>query len=269
MSKPLSFATVQLTSTHDVPRNLAKACELTEEAAAAGAQVVLLPENFGFLGPDEQKLPHAQTVEHGEFLRGLREIAKKRHITVIAGSIPERGPDERHTYNTSVVIGPDGSTLAIYRKIHMFDVELGDLVLKESASVAPGNELRVVRIEGFEVGLSICYDLRFPELYRGLSAQGATILTVPAAFTLQTGKDHWDVLLRARAIENQCFVVAAGQFGHHGGNRISWGKSQIIDPWGVVLAKCPEREGFVVAQLYRDDLERARSQVPCLTHRRL
>ena len=270
MLDTLAVATVQLTSTRDVDANLRRSTDWVRRAAGAGARLIALPENFGFLGPDHEKLAHAQPVADGRFLTDLRRLAAELDVWILAGSIPELGPDAAHTYNTTVLIAPGGATAATYRKIHLFDVALADgTELRESDSVAAGDTPVVTQIDGWRLGLSICYDLRFPELYRALAAQGAELLTVPAAFTLHTGKDHWEVLLRARAIENQCFVVAPGQFGRHGGNRVSWGKSQIIDPWGVPLAIAPEREGFALAILARADLAAARSQVPCLQHRRL
>ena len=261
---------VQVTSTRDVESNLARSRELVDRAARAGARLIALPENYGFIGADAEKLPFAQAVEEGPFVAPLREIARQRKVYVLAGSIPERGPDPAHTYNTSVLVGPDGSTVGWYRKIHLFDVELSDgFSVRESDTVAAGDTPQVLDVDGWRLGLSICYDLRFPELYRWLSDRGADVIAVPAAFTLHTGKDHWDTLLRARAIENQCFVLAPGQFGRHGGGRVSWGKSQILDPWGTALAVAPEREGFVLAELTEGDLNRARRQIPALSHRRL
>lgn len=265
----LTVAAIQLTSTHEVDRNLERAARWVDEAAAKGARLITLPENFGFVGGDEDKLLWAQPVEEGRFTTGLREQARAHGVWILAGSIPERGPDSRRTYNTSVLIDPQGNTAATYRKIHLFNVELPQLTLRESDSVAGGDATVVADVDGWRLGLSICYDLRFPELYRRLVEAGAEILAIPSAFTLQTGKDHWDVLLRARAIENQCFVVAPGQFGFHGGRRFSWGKSQIIDAWGTPLAVAPEREGVVLATLERDDLEGIRTRLPALCHRQL
>ncbi len=269
MTDSLWVATIQLTSTKDTAANIARACALCEAAADAGAQLAVLPENLGFMGAEKDKLPFAGTLEESEFLSPLREVAARRGLSIVAGSVPETGPDSRRVYNTCAVIAADGSILTSYRKIHLFDVELSDgFVISESDCVAPGAEAVIAEVEGWRIGLSICYDLRFPELYRQLSERGVDIITVPAAFTLHTGKDHWDVLLRARAIENQCFVIASGQFGSHGGNRFTWGKSQVIGPWGGVLSMVPEREGFALAQLRRDDLKATRDQIPALNHRR-
>ncbi len=270
MTSDLQVAAVQLTSTADVDSNLQRAAQITQQAAAAGARFIVLPENFGFLGIEEgATLSYAQHID-GPFTSELRRIARQYSAVILAGSIPEKSSDPRRIYNTSVVIGADGSTLATYRKIHLFDVTLSPhLQLIESDTVMPGDAPVLVDVLTWPVGLSICYDLRFPEMYRALVRSGARILTVPAAFTLQTGKDHWEPLLRARAIENQSFVIAAAQFGFHGGRRTSWGKSMIIDPWGTCLAVAPEREGFITATLHNADLEKIRRALPALEHRKL
>mgnify|MGYP001978963298 CR=1 FL=1 len=232
--------------------------------------MTVLPENFGFLGTEAEKLTLAQDIEGGAFLSSIREIAAKLDMAVIAGGMPETGPDEEHVYNTSVFIGRSGETLGFYRKMHLFGIDLpGQFTYQESAAVASGPEPVVVPFEGWNVGLSICYDLRFPEYYRALVDKGAHILTVPAAFTLQTGKDHWDILLKARAIENQCYVIAPGQFGQHLKGRISWGKTSVIGPWGTTLALAPESEYVAVARLDPDHLKQTRQNLPCLNHRKL
>lgn len=272
----LLVAAVQLTSSRDVDSNLQRAADWTRRAADAGATFVVLPENFGFLGGDAELLPYAQPVEGGAFTAPLRALAQERGIHVLAGSIPEVGPDAQHVYATSVLIGPAGQTLATYRKIHLFDVHMGEARHRESQQIAAGDTPVVGHVGNgkhqsadWPVGLSICYDLRFPELYRRLVRQGARLLTVPAAFTLHTGKDHWEPLLRARAIENQCYVVAAGQFGRHSEKRATWGKSMIVDPWGTVLACAPEREGFALARCEAEAQAQIRAELPCLANRRL
>jgi deaminated glutathione amidase len=268
MLSELCVAAVQLTSTTDVRANMDRAVHWAGKAVSLGATFVTLPENYGFLGLERDKLAYAQTVEDGPFISPLREFCRHHGVFLLAGSIPERGPDSDHTYNTSVLIDREGSIAACYRKIHLFDVRLADgFSIRESDSVTPGKDLVEGDVYGWRVGLSVCYDLRFPELYRRMA--GVDIFTVPAAFTLHTGKDHWDVLLRARAIENQAFVVASGQFGSHDAKRCSWGKSQVIDPWGVPLAVAPEREGIALAVLNKEDLAAVRKQVPCLEHRQL
>ncbi len=270
-AKPqLTVAAVQLCSTADVESNLAQAHTWAGRAVALGADLIALPENFGFLGSEAEKLAWAQRVEDSPFLASLRQLAREHKVAVLAGSIPERGPDAEHVYNTSVLIGRDGATLAAYRKIHLFDVDFGStLSLRESSHVAAGDAPVVVELDGWRLGLSVCYDLRFAELYRRLGDLGAHLFTVPAAFTLHTGKDHWEVLLRARAIENQCFVLAPAQFGEHGPGRISWGKSMLVDPWGTCLAIAPERPGLAIATLSFADLEAVRAQLPVLRHHRL
>ena len=271
MTARLHVAAVQLTSTTDVDGNLERSLALTRDAADRGARLIVLPENFGlFPGNDTDKLPHAQAVDDGPFTLPFRALARERALFILLGSIPERGPDDQRTYNTSVLIGPRGETVASYRKIHLFDVELqGGLTYRESAAVAPGDQPVVADVDGWPVGLSVCYDLRFPELYRRLSVSGARILTVPAAFTQHTGKDHWEPLLRARAIENLSFVIAAGQWGQHGPRRFTWGKSMLIDPWGTVIAKASEGEGVIDGFFEPALQDRIRGEIPALSHRRL
>jgi predicted amidohydrolase len=197
-------------------------------------------------------------------------FAKERGITLIAGSILESGAPGGRLFNTSVVFGPDGQRIGIYRKMHLFDVQLGDgASYRESAAVAPGEEMIVVDTAVARVGLSICYDLRFPELYRRMSLHGATLLSVPAAFTLTTGKDHWEVLLRARAIENQTYVMAPAQWGKHSERRVTYGNALIADPWGAVISRCSDGEGFAIAPYDADLLERIRRDLPALRHRRM
>jgi predicted amidohydrolase len=190
-------------------------------------------------------------------------------VTLIAGGFPERSLDPDRPHNTSVVISPAAEITAVYRKIHLFDVELGSESYRESKATSPGTEVVSAAVEGFEVGLSICYDLRFPELYRRLVERGAEVLTVPAAFTLNTGKEHWHVLLRARAIESQCYVLAAAQWGNHPGGRATYGHALICDPWGTVIAEASDRVGFASARLERAFLQSVRARVPALGHRRL
>lgn len=264
----MTAAVVQLTSTADVHSNLQRAEALTLQAAELGARFIALPENFAFIGGDIDRLKIRDTVDGGLLTNGLRRIAQRFGVWILAGSIPERTPDPRLVYNTSVLIGSQGETVAVYRKIHLFDVELGDEArFCESDNVMPGDEVVVGMVAGINVGLSVCYDVRFPELYRALIDEGAQVLCVPSAFTLHTGKDHWEILLRARAIENQCYVIAPAQFGRHDDKRVSWGKSMIIDPWGTPLCTVPEREGIALATLDWDTQERLRRELPCLDHR--
>ncbi|MFO0585329.1 MAG: carbon-nitrogen hydrolase family protein [Anaeromyxobacter sp.] len=260
---------VQMNSTADRARNLDAAIGYVEEAADLGAKLVGLPENFSFMGPEQDRIENAETLE-GPTLSALREVARRRGLFVVAGSIAEATDVPGKTANTSALIGDDGSIVASYRKIHLFDVNVPDGArYAESSTVVPGDEVVVARTELGAIGLSVCYDVRFPELYRELSSLGADVLTVPAAFTLYTGKDHWEVLLRARAIENLAYVMAPAQVGQHHGNRWTFGNAMIVDPWGTVLARCPDGEGVAVAPFRRARLERSRLELPSLGHRRL
>ncbi len=262
-------AAAQMTSTADRSQNLATAIRLVNEAADLGARLVGLPENLGFMGPEEERLAGAESIE-GPTIAALQEVARRRRIFVLAGSIAEKVPDARKTANTSVLLGDDGALVASYRKIHLFDVAIPDGArYAESESVVPGDRTVVATTPLGGIGLTICYDLRFPELYRALSALGAELLCVPAAFTLYTGKDHWEVLLRARAIENLAYVLAPAQVGRHSPTRQTFGNAMVIDPWGVVLARCPDGEGVCVARVDRERIAKVRSELPALKHRKL
>jgi len=262
-------AAVQLTSTDDLEANLAAAREAVAEAVQRGAAFVALPENFAFLRREGLPVPCAQGLD-GEIVGTLRELARANGIRILGGSFPEAIPDDTRIHNTSVLVAPDGEIEAVYRKIHLFDVDLGEGArFTESATIAPGKDIVVAQTPFGGVGLSICYDVRFPELYRAMAARGASFLCVPAAFTPQTGKDHWETLLRARAIENQAFVLAPAQCGRHGKERRSHGRSLIIDPWGLVLAQAGDRPAVITADCDLDELERVRQRLPALMHRRL
>jgi deaminated glutathione amidase len=260
-------AAVQLTSTADRERNLATADRLTRAAAAAGAELVVLPEKWAVLGSPEETAAGAEPFD-GPALTWARATARELGIDLVAGSIAERVPGREKGSNTSAHIGPDGEVRAIYRKIHMFDVEVGGRTYRESEHEEGGDELVVTETAGgVELGLSVCYDLRFPELYRILAVRGARVLTVPAAFTLATTRDHWEVLLRARAIEDQAFVIAANQVGEHAPGYRSGGRSMIVDPWGVVLAQAPDEDGIIVAELERARMDGIRRALPSLANR--
>lgn len=262
---------VQLTSGNDLDANLRRATELVERARARGAELVVLPENFAFMGGEQEKLRIAEELDgSGPIVRTLRDAARASAVWIVAGGMPERAPDPTRPYNACVAFDPEGQLRAVYRKIHLFDVEVGDgQTYRESAATSAGDEPVLLEALGQRIGLSVCYDLRFPELYRRLSALGAELLVVPAAFTLMTGKDHWQVLLRARAIENQSWLVAAAQWGEHPGGRRTFGKSCIIDPWGEIVAQASEGEGVVVAEIDPAMTERVRASLPALRHRRL
>ncbi|HEX9102894.1 MAG TPA: carbon-nitrogen hydrolase family protein [Polyangia bacterium] len=262
---------VQVTSGADLQRNLDRCRELTEEAAEMGAELIVLPENFAFLGEHETaKMAVAEAVPgDGRILATMRQIARDLEVDLVLGGMPE-AVSPTHVHNTSVYVDARGELRGIYRKIHLFDVAIPDgAVYRESASVKPGDEAVVVDGRFGKVGLSICYDLRFPELYRTLVGAGARILTVPAAFTLHTGRDHWHPLLKARAIENLAFVLAAAQFGRHNAKRVTFGHACIVDPWGHVLAEVGDREGVAVAELDFDYQDRLRRELPALEHRKL
>jgi predicted amidohydrolase len=264
-------AAVQMTSTDDVAANLAAASKHVAEAAALRAELVALPENFAFLRREGEPIPCAQDLD-GEIVGTLRELAARHRIWLLGGTFPEATASGERVHNTSVAVDPQGRIAALYRKIHLFDVDLsahGGSAYRESDRVAPGAELAHVETPFGGIGLSVCYDVRFPELYRALAARGVRFLAVPAAFARETGRDHWEVLLRARAIENQAFVIAAAQVGDHGGGRTSYGRSMIVDPWGLVLARAPDAPGVVVADCRLEEQDRIRAALPALRHRRL
>jgi predicted amidohydrolase len=261
-------AVVQMTSGGDLERNLARAGESISLAARRGAELVALPEMFALMR-DEGAGADAQDVPNGRVMRFLAEQAASHRIVLAGGSFPERIAGDTRVFNTSAVFGPGGETLALYRKVHLFDVDLPGATLRESARVAAGSELAVAKTAACTLGLSICYDVRFPELYRQLADRGAQVLLVPSAFTVPTGRDHWEVLLRARAIENQCFVVAAAQWGAHSEKRSSYGHSLIADPWGTVLCQVPDGEGVGLAELDFARQADIRQRLPALRHRRL
>ncbi len=264
-------AAVQLNSTADFDGNLEQADRLTRAAAADGAQLVVLPEKWSALGSGDTLVAGAQPID-GPAIAWARAVAREVGIELVAGSVSERIADEPLLRNSSVHIGPDGEIRATYRKVHMFDVVVEGTVYRESEHEQPGDELVVSpTAAGVELGLSICYDVRFPELYRILAIRGARVFTVPAAFTVPTTRDHWEILLRARAIEDQAFVVAANQIGEHdGGPPVlrSGGRSMIVDPWGIVLAQAPDRACHIVADLDLDAQARIRRDLPALANRR-
>ncbi|GGM18281.1 MULTISPECIES: carbon-nitrogen hydrolase family protein [Micromonospora] len=265
----MRVAVCQLNARDDRTANLAAAEALLVRAADAGADLAVLPEYVDYLGP-AAGLPEPEPVD-GVVGTFFAEVAGRLGIWVVAGSFHEVGPDPEHTYNTSLVFDRSGALAASYRKIHLYDVEIpGRVSYRESATVAAGDEPVVVTVDGVRVGLSICYDLRFPELYRQLATDGgAQLLVVPAAFMMHTGRDHWEVLLRARAIENQCFVVAAGQTGDHDPGRTCFGRSMVVDPWGTVLGQVPDGPGLSVVDVDLDQLDRIRAELPSLANRRL
>ena len=260
-------AAVQMTSVADKSRNLAIAKRLVKDAAERGAALVALPELFNCLGHPDEIVSQAEPIP-GPTSQAMSDLAAECQVTLVAGSMGERSGTDK-IYNTSLVFGPDGALLASYRKLHLFDIDLpGFVTFRESHFMATGDRLVVTATSIGRLGQATCYDLRFPELFRLLIDLGAEVLVIPAAFTLATGRDHWEVLLRARAIENQVFVVAPNQYGHHGADLHTFGRSMIIDPWGTVLATAPDGEGVITAEINFDRLDRIRSQLPSLQHRR-
>ncbi len=259
---------IQLNATDDFDRNLATADRLVRDAAGRGAELIVLPEKWSVLGTPEDLIAGAQPLD-GEAISWARGIARELGIDLLAGSIVEHVEGREKRANTSVHVSPDGELRAIYRKIHMFDVEVDGVAYAESDGEAPGEDMVVSKLaSGVRLGMTVCYDLRFPELYRMLAVSGAEVIAVPSAFTLATTRDHWETLVRARAIENQCFVVAANQIGAHPGGYRSGGRSLIVDPWGLVLATAPDTQTAIVADLDFAVLQDVRRGIPALEHRR-
>jgi deaminated glutathione amidase len=269
----LKVAAVQLNSTAEKAANMAVADRLTRAAAADGARLIVLPEKWAVLGRDEDLRAGAETRD-GPAISWARGLARELRIDLVAGSIVERLPGDRSPSdgllaNTSVHIDPAGELRAAYSKLHMFDVEVEGRTYRESSVTAPGAEIVLsTTADGVRLGMAICYDLRFPELFRALAVRGAHVVVLPSAFTLPTTRDHWEVLVRARAIENQVFVVAANQVGPHPGGHRSGGSSMIVDPWGVVLARAEEGEGWIAADLDLSRQGEIRAQLPVLAQRR-
>ncbi|MEV6924200.1 carbon-nitrogen hydrolase family protein [Dactylosporangium sp. NPDC051485] len=264
----MRVAVCQLNARDDRSENLRVARSLLQRAADGGADLAVLPEYVDYLGRSASA-PKPEPVD-GEFASFFADAARELGMWVHAGSFHEIGPDPEHTYNTTLVFDRSGRPAATYRKIHLYDVEIpGRVSYQESATVAPGASTEFVDVERIRLGLSICYDLRFPELYRALAIAGATVLVVPAAFMLHTGRDHWEVLLRARAIENQCYVLAAGQIGNHDPDRTCFGRSMVVDPWGTVVAQAPDVVGVTFADLDLERLAEIRQTLPSLANRRI
>jgi predicted amidohydrolase len=263
-----NVAAVQMTSTADVEKNVARALQLLRRATERGAELVSFPENLAYLRKEGAPVEFREAVD-GDLVDRFRDEARRLGVYVLLGSIPEKIPRSRKIFNTSVLIGPWGRVLATYRKMHLFDIDVrGKIVLRESKTVRAGEAPVVANTPLGRLGLSICYDLRFPELYRHLALQGAQVLFVPAAFTAYTGPHHWLPLLRARAIENQCWVVAPAQYGRHDADRSSHGESVIIDPWGTVVQRLRKGEGIITGKIDLTSLRRIRSGLPCLSHTR-
>ncbi|MGK2878729.1 MAG: carbon-nitrogen hydrolase family protein [Solirubrobacterales bacterium] len=268
MPQTLIAAAIQMNSQADKAHNNERAHALVREAASEGAQLVVLPEKFNVMGNTKDYFENAEPLD-GPTIAGLARIAEELQLDIVAGSIVEQVPGQEKLANTSVHIGPDGSIRATYRKIHMFDVEVAGRSYKESDHEDPGDEIVTTDLAGGQpIGLTVCYDIRFPELCRILATRGALIESVPAAFTYTTGEAHWELLLRARAVENQLFIVAANQFGYHDGDRRSYGNSMIVDPWGTVLARAgDEGDAVVAAELDFAEQSAIRDKLPSLANR--
>jgi deaminated glutathione amidase len=267
MAETLRVACVQMTSGPDKAANLEVAERLVGDAAAVGGELVVLPEKWNAIGPPDVLHAAAEPLEGGESVEAMSRWAASHGVTLVGGSITESREGREKLSNTSLVFDPDGSLVAVYRKIHLFDVDVGGRTYRESDAEEPGDEPVVADAAGWRLGLSVCYDIRFPELYRILALEGAELVTVPANFTLYTGKDHWHVLLRARAVENQCYVAAAAQVGEPWPGRPSYGRSLIADPWGIVLAEAPDEETVIVAEIDRARLRSVRERLPSLANR--
>ncbi len=260
-------AAIQLNSTSDVDSNLESAERLLRATAREGAELAVLPEKWSLLASGEVSAELAEPLD-GPVIGAARSWARELGIHLVAGSVPERVPGRELLSNTSLLIDPGGEIAATYRKIHMFDVDVGGVSYRESAHERAGEDIVSADVDGVRVGLTICYDLRFPELFRILTIDGARVITVPSAFTAATGEPHWEILLRARAIENQVFILAANQTGEADPQYSSWGHTMLVDPWGRVLDSVAEGEGYAIADLDLEELERIRERIPALANRR-
>lgn len=267
MPDRIRVACVQLTTRQDKAANLGRAEALVARAASAGADLVVLPEKWNLIGSADDYRAAAEPLEGGESVAAMSRWARTFGVTLVGGSITERREGHERLSNTSCLFDPQGALVAVYRKIHLFDVEVGGHVYRESEAEEPGDEPVVAHAEGWGIGLTVCYDVRFPELYRILALEGAELATVPAHFTTPTGRDHWHVLLRARAIENQYYVAAAGQIGETIAGKPAYGRSLIVDPWGTVLAQAPDEETVIVAEVDRARLRDIRAKLPSLANR--
>lgn len=261
----MKVALVQMTSTPEIELNLKKCNVFAAEAVDEGAQWIIFPENAPYLGQDRVGI--SQTLD-GEIVSFFTKMAKEYHCWITLGSFSEKATST-HTYNTQVTVSPSGKVVAVYRKLHLFDVDLVGMKIHESDTMIPGKEVISFELDVFRVGASICYDLRFPELYRKLCNEGANVLIVPSAFTKRTGEAHWHTLLRARAIENQAYVLASNQFGNHFGDHESFGGSVVYDPWGTELVVAGNKECIVVAEIRLEKIIETRTKMPVLAHQKL
>jgi len=263
----VAIAAIQFNPRDDKVANIDKAMTLIDQAASSGARLVVLPEIWTYMGDPDRTMDNAETIP-GELTMRLSDRARRHGIYLHAGTFSEQVEGDERVRNTAVVFDPEGEIVATYRKIHMFDVTLdGVASYQESATVAPGNDIVTFDLDGVTVGLATCYDLRFPEIFRILALRGAEVIVLPAAFTMMTGKDHWEVLIRARAIENQLYMVASAQFGPNLPGKRCYGRSMIVDPWGTVLATAPDLESVITAVVDRNHIQAIRRQIPSLANR--
>ena len=271
MTQATPIGIIQLCATNDIPENLRVTKELSHRAAQEGAQVVFLPEAVCYIGSERERLANLESLDdEGPILRACKEIAQDNEVHVVAGGYPELATDGS-SFNTCFHLDPTGSVQSVYHKIHLFDVDLPDGTrMWECKGTSPGEELKTTELPFGTLGLTVCYDVRFPRLYQDLVDLGATAITIPAAFTKTTGRDHWHVLLRARAIECQAYVIAPAQYGNHQHrNRQSYGHAMVIDPWGDILVECAtDADDFAVVEIDPAEVERVRSQLPSLKNRR-
>lgn len=275
VQRDTKIAAIQLCATNDLEKNLSNMDRLIEQAVSQGAELVFLPEAFAYLGPEREKrqllenIPTDSSEEKGPILSRCISAAMKNNCDLVLGGFHEKSENNTKCFNTCVHVSGDGSIKASYRKIHLFDISLSDgTILNESAVTEAGETLVTTQMPFGKLGLSICYDLRFPYLYQGLVDMGAVAITVPSAFTLTTGQAHWHSLLRARAIECQSYVIAPAQYGHNWGKRYSYGHTLIIDPWGKIIAEQSEGEGVVLADIVPAKVWKVRQELPSLEHRR-
>lgn len=268
---PVKIAALQMTSGTEIKANLHEAAKLIDQASGQGAGLLVLPENFALMAQDEDKLRFAEKPGRGPIQDFLSEQAARHKIWLVGGSLPLKSPDPHKTYNACPIYNTLGKQVACYKKIHLFDAKVkpGVEVYEESSTVYPGKEVIVLDTPFGRLGVAICYDLRFPELFRALSAQGAEIIALPTAFTVRTGQAHWEVLMRARSIENFCYVVGACQADTHANGRKTYGHSLIVDPWGSVLSCRPSGKGIIEAVISLDYLKQLRADFPVHEHRRL
>ncbi|MEN1968742.1 carbon-nitrogen hydrolase family protein [Lentibacillus sp. N15] len=263
----MRVAAIQLNSRDNKKENISKALKLVKEAANKGAEFIVLPEYVDYMGEDSEKVGIGETIP-GPTSDAFASVAKEYNVYLHCGSILEKADGQR-VYNTSILLNGKGEIVKLYRKIHLYDAEFeGRYTIKESDTIKPGSDVVTAETDFGTVGMTICYDIRFPELFRSLAIQGSKVIFVPAAFPLYTGAHHWEILLRARAIENQCYIIAAGQFGTVPPEQVEFGNSMIIDPWGTVLARAPEREAIIMQELDLDYIDQVRGKISCMAHRR-